>query len=92
MFKPIFITHADEWKRQKPSEAVSIFMTFRMPLKPRITCPLIWTTIYTDEKGVKHESKKQYEPVNPSYNLEHLVYPHLYIKDIPATTPTIKVG
>lgn len=65
MFTPIF-------SYQKLSDAPSVYSTLREALKKRITCPLIVTTVYTDENGVEYKSKSVIPPINPSYNLEHL--------------------
>lgn len=73
MLEPIFVTASYEWKRQKPSEALSLFSTLHEPLPLRIQCPLILTTSYVDYKGIKHESKQTIQPINPSYNKEHIV-------------------
>lgn len=73
MLEPIFVTASDEGKRQKPSEVWSKFSTLRAPLPIRITCPLILTTSYVDNKGIEHEGKQTIQPINPSYNKEHIV-------------------
>lgn len=57
---------------QKLSDAPCAYTTLREPLEKRFTCPIIVTTVYTDENNVEHKSKSVIPPINPSYNLEHL--------------------